>query len=114
MSRENIIKFYEAIENSPKLQKKMQKIEEKKAKKDINEQIVKRAGKNNIYFTKNELINYLEAKENALKNSSNQKVSGGQKFSKGEIAAAKVARKSIVNSAQNLASANYKETYKND
>ena len=113
MSRENIIKFYEAIENNPKLQKKMQKIKEKKAKKDINEQIVKLAGKNNIYFTKNELINYFEAKENALKNN-DQKVSGGQKFSKGEIAAAKVARKSIVNSAQNLASANYKETYKDE
>ena len=91
----------------------MQKINEKKAKKDINEQIVKLAGKNNIYFTKNELINYFEAKENAFKNN-DQKVSGGQKFSKGEIAAAKFAMKSIVNSSQNLASTNYNETYKND
>ena len=113
MSRENIIKFYEAIENSPKLQKKMQKIKEKKAKKDINEQIVKLAGKNNIYFTKNELINYFEAKDKILKDN-DQKVNGERNFSKGEIAAAKVARKSIVNSAQNLASANYKETYKDD
>jgi len=114
MSRENIIKFYEAIESSPKLQKKMQKIKEKKNRKDINEQIVALAGKNNIYFTKNELIDYLEAKDSALKNNSNQKVSGGQSFSKGEIAAAKVARKSIVNSAQNLANINYNDTYKGE
>ena len=114
MSRENIIKFYEIIEKNPKLQKKLQKIEEKKAKKDVNEQIVKLAGKNNIYFTKNELLNYFEAKDNAFENNADQKVSGGQKFSKGEIAAAKVARKSIVNSAQNLASVNYKETYKDN
>lgn len=114
MSKENIIKFYEAIENSPKLQKKMRKIEEKKAKKDINEQIVALAGKNNIYFTKNELIDYFEAKDNALKNNFDQKVSGGQKFTKGEIAAAKVARKSIVSSAQNLANTNYNDTYKDN
>ncbi|MBR1779173.1 MAG: Nif11-like leader peptide family natural product precursor [Clostridia bacterium] len=112
MSRENIIKFYAMVEENPRLQKKMQKIEGKRSKKDVNEQIVELAGKNNIYFTTNELIDYLASQNENLQQDLNQKVSGGRTFTKGELAAAKVAKKSIVSSAEQLANSNYKETYK--
>lgn len=114
MSRDNIIKFYKLVAENPKLKKKMQKIEDKKLKKDVSEKIVALAGKMNIYFTEDEINDYFLEKDNGIDKIENQKISGGKKnFTKGEIAAAKVARKAIVNSATQLAETNYSETYKN-
>lgn len=113
MSRDNIIKFYKLVDENTKLKKKMQKIENKKLGKDVLDKIVSLAGKMNIYFTKDEIADYFLEKDNQMDKSESQKVSGGKKnFTKGEIAAAKVARKAIVNSATKLAETNYSETYK--
>lgn len=113
MSKDNIIKFYKLVAENPKLKKKMQKIEDKRLKKDVSEKIVALAGKMNIYFTEDEINDYFLEKDSEMDRSESQKVSGGKKnFTKGEIAAAKVARKAIVNSATSSAQTNYSETYK--
>ncbi len=113
MSRDNIIKFYKLVAENPKLKKKVQKIESRKLGKDVSDKIVALAGKMNIYFTEDEINDYFLEKDNEMDRSESQKVSGGKKnFTKGEIAAAKVARKAIVNSATRSAQTNYSETYK--
>ena len=56
----------------------MQKIEDKKLKKDVSEKIVALAGKMNIYFTEDEINDYFLEKDNEMDRSESQKVSGGK------------------------------------
>lgn len=118
MAKENILSFYDYIENDPKVSKKIEKINSLKESdpEKFSKKASKIAQKAGFEFTSNELLNYLNEKKIYIKKENEKLVAGGkakkEDFSKGELAAVKVAKRAIINDATKKANVFYKDTYK--
>ena len=118
MAKENILSFYDYIENDPKVNKKMEKIKDLKESdpEKFSKKASKIAQKVGFEFTSNELLNYLNKKKTSIQKENEKLVAGGrakkEDFSKGELAAVKVAKRAIINDATDTANVFHKDTYK--
>lgn len=117
MAKENILSFYNYMENDPKVYKKMGKLEndDSLTPEKYSQKVSKIAHKAGFEFTSNELLDYLKEKKRYAEIQDEHLVAGGQAprtdFSKGELAIAKVAKAAILSDATNKANSFFDDIY---
>ncbi|MDQ5983297.1 MAG: hypothetical protein RUMPE_00298 [Eubacteriales bacterium SKADARSKE-1] len=129
MSKENVAKFYELVNQDKGLQKNLQDIGEKYKDEKMDDslktfivqtEIIPLARRSGFELKKEEVIDFLNERASKISKEAVRKISGGHSnehhghFSAGEMAAAKVAKKSIINSATDIANKFYQQNYKVD
>ena len=131
MSKEKVAKFYELASQDTKLQSHLDEINKKFEDKKIEEslkrfivevEIIPLAKGVGFELDCEDIISFIDEKFKKISKENVEQISGGHNldrksnshFSLGEMAAAKVAKKSIINSATEKANKFYQQNYKID